>query len=140
MDETALLDLIADRKFGTLVTLKRDGRPQLSNVLHAWDAETRTLRISVTDSRAMVANVRRDARVSYHVSSPAGWSYAVAEGEAELGPVTEAPGDAASDELVDLYRTLAGECGDWDDYRRAMVAERRLVLRLPVRRVYGLAG
>jgi len=29
---------------------------------------------------------------------------------------------------------------DWDDYRRAMVADQRAVLRLPVERAYGMAG
>ncbi|MER5335979.1 pyridoxamine 5'-phosphate oxidase family protein [Micromonospora sp. NPDC002717] len=45
--------------------------------------------------------------------------------------------DATVAELVDLYRTVQGEHPDWADYRRAMVAERRLVLRLHVERLYG---
>lgn len=136
--DPALVALLGDRKLGTLVTLKRDGRPQLSNVLHAWDADARTLRISVTDARAKVANIRRDPRVSYLVSTEAGWSYTVAEGRGELGAVTQAPDDDAADELVALYRQLGGEHDDWDDYRRSMVAEQRLVLRIGVERVYGL--
>ena len=45
--------------------------------------------------------------------------------------------DAAVEELVALYRSLSGEHSDWDDYRRAMVADRRVVLRLSPTRAYG---
>lgn len=137
--DPALLDLIAGRRMGVLVTVKRDGRPQLSNVNYAWDAGRRTIRVSVTDGRAKVANLRRDPRASFHVTTDDGWSYAVAEATAVLGQVAGDPHDAAVDELVDLFRAVQGEHSDWDDYRRAMVADRRLVLTLPVERVYGLA-
>jgi PPOX class probable F420-dependent enzyme len=138
--DQALHDLLATRMLSVLVTLKRDGRPQLSNVLHHYDRDAGTIRVSLTDSRAKTKNVRRDPRVSLHVSSEDGWSYAVAEGTAELSDVARDPRDAAVEELVQLYRDLQGEHSDWDEYRAAMVAEGRLVLRLPVERVYGMAG
>jgi PPOX class probable F420-dependent enzyme len=124
---------------GVLVTLRADGRPQLSNVNHAYDPATRTVRISVTDDRAKTRNVRRDPRASYHVTTPDFWQFAVAEGTVSLSEVAAAPDDAAVDELVDLYRAVGGEHSDWADYRRAMVADRRLVLRLSVERFYGQA-
>lgn len=138
--DEALHDLLAARMLSVLVTLKRDGRPQLSNVLHHYDRAAGIIRVSLTDSRAKTKNVRRDPRVSLHVSSADGWSYAVAEGTAELSDVAHEPQDVAVEELVQLYRDLQGEHSDWDDYRAAMVAEGRLVLRLPVERVYGMAG
>jgi hypothetical protein len=39
--------------------------------------------------------------------------------------------------LVEVYRAMSGEHPDWDEYRAAMVADRRLVVRLHVDRVYG---
>lgn len=138
-DESALLDLIGSARLSVLVTLKRDGRPQLSNVVHGFDSATRTVSVSVTDGRAKTRNLRRDPRVSLHVSSPDGWSYAVAEGTAELTPVAADPADDTVQALVALYRTLSGEHPDWDDYRAAMVAEGRLVVRFVVERVYGQA-
>ena len=48
------------------------------------------------------------------------------------------PDDATVDELVDLYRSLQGEHPDWDEYRAAMVADRRLVVRLRPERAYGM--
>jgi PPOX class probable F420-dependent enzyme len=135
-----LRELLARRHLGTLATLKRDGRPQLSNVTHLFDPESGTIRVSITDGRAKTRNLRRDPRASYHVSSEDGWSYAVAEATAELSAVAADPHDATVDQLVELYRRLAGEHPDWDEYRAAMVAERRLVLCLRVERVYGFAG
>ncbi|SCG59196.1 PPOX class F420-dependent oxidoreductase [Micromonospora inositola] len=136
--ERALTDLIAGRWLGVLATIKRDGRPQLSNVVYSFDRERGLIRVSVTDDRAKTANVRRDPRASFHVSSDDGWAYAVAEARAELTPVAERPDDATVEELIGLYRAVQGEHPDWDDFRRAMVAERRLVLRLHVERVYGM--
>ncbi len=138
MDESALHSLIASRSGGVLVTLKRDGRPQLSNVSHTYDPATRLLRVSITADRAKAKNLARDPRASYHVASPDFWKWAVAEGDAELTAVAAAPDDATVDELVDVYRHISGaEHPDWDEYRAAMVADRRLVVRLHVSHVYG---
>jgi len=140
--DPALLRLAASRNLAALAALKRGGRPQLSMVNYALAVErdTVTARISVVDGRAKVANLRRDPRASLLVTSPDGWSYAVLEGEAELSPVAKAQDDPTVEELVELYRTIRGEDHpDWDDYRRAMVADHRLVLKVHVGKVYGLA-
>jgi PPOX class probable F420-dependent enzyme len=137
--EDRLLSLLADRHNGVVVTLKKDGRPQLSNVSYTFDPERRQIRVSITDGRAKTKNLRRDPRVSFYVSAPDFRSYVVAEGEAELTPTASAPDDATVDELVDVYRSIAGEHPDWDEYRTVMVADGRLVLRISVTRVYGIA-
>jgi PPOX class probable F420-dependent enzyme len=136
--QNALLGLVAELDGGVLVTLKADGRPQLSNVNHAYDPDERTIRVSVTDGRAKTRNIRRDPRVSYHVTSADRWAYTVVEGTADLTPVAEDPYDETVEELVRLYRDVRGEHPDWDDYRAAMVRDRRLVLRLRVERAYGI--
>ena len=137
MGESEMQRLLEERHRGVLATLKRDGRPQLSNISYALTDGV--IRISVTDGRAKTANLRRDPRASLHVTSDDFWSYVVAEGDAELTPAAADPGDATVDELVELYRSVQGEHEDWDDYRAAMVRDRRLVIRLPVRHVYGMA-
>ncbi|MFE3168825.1 PPOX class F420-dependent oxidoreductase [Streptomyces sp. NPDC059224] len=138
MTQDALLKLLAEGNHGVLVTLKSDGRPQLSNVNHAYYPDERTVRVSITDDRAKTRNLRRDPRASYHVTSPDRWAYTVAEGTAELSPVARDPYDATVEELVRLYRDVQGEHPDWEDYRAAMVRDRRLVLRLRVERAYGI--
>ena len=137
MIEDGFAELIGGRWQGVLVTLRQDGRPQLSNVNYGWDAQTQTIRVSTTDDRAKTANMRRDPRVSFYVTSGDFWSYAVVEGHAELSAVAKDPYDAAVEELVDLYRAVRGEHPDWDDYRAAMVRDRRLVVRIPAERAYG---
>ncbi len=122
---------------GILVTLKRDGRPQLSNVGYLYHGATRAVLISVTDARAKTRNLRRDRRASFHVSTPDLGAYAVGEGLAELSPVARDAHDAVVDQLVDHYQTLQGEHPDWADFRAAMVHEQRLLVRLPLVHVYG---
>src|SRR5689334_2700960 len=140
--DPALPDLAASRNLGALAALKRDGRPQLSMVNFALDRSdpaAPSVRVSVVDGRAKVANLLRDPRGSLMVTSSNGWSYAVLEGDAELSPVAAAEHDDVVEELVELYRTIRGEDHpDWDDYRRAMVQDGRRILRLHVTRVYGL--
>jgi len=138
MIEGRFAELIAGQRQGVLVTLRKDGRPQLSNVNYAWYPEEQTIRVSTTDDRAKTGNMRRDPRVSFHVTSGDFWSYVVVDGHAELSEVARDPHDAAVEELVDLYRAVQGDHPDWDDYRAAMVRDRRLVVRLRAERAYGM--
>jgi PPOX class probable F420-dependent enzyme len=134
----ALLALLGDHGVGVVVTLKRDGRPQLSNVGYARSG--RRIRVSVTDDRAKTRNLRRDPRVSFYVSPPGGRAYVVAEGKASLSPVAAAPDDPTVTELIEVYRAIRGEHPDWDEFRAAMVADRRLVLTIDVDHIYGYDG
>ena len=133
-----LTAVVRERKLGILATIKRDGRPQLSNINYHFDPDRELVRVSVVDGRAKVANLRRDPRASLMVSSPDGWSYTVLEGTVTFSAVTTAPDDEAMAELIEVYRLIAGEHPDWDDYRRAMIADHRLVARLHVDRAYGI--
>jgi PPOX class probable F420-dependent enzyme len=136
----ALLALLREQRTGVLVTVKKDGRPQLSNVSFTFDDATRTIRISATDDRAKTRNLRRDPRASFYVATPDMGSYLVAEGDAELTPVATDPHDATVEELIEVYRAIVGEHPDWDDYRAAMVADRRLVISLRADRAYGMGA
>jgi PPOX class probable F420-dependent enzyme len=133
-----LLAVLCGNSLGVLATIKRDGRPQLSNVSYWFDKQKLTIQASVTEERAKTRNLRRDPRASIHVTSDDGWAYAVAEGEATLTPPAAAPDDETVEALIGLYRYIAGEHPDWDDYRRAMVDERRVLLTIPVAHVYGM--
>lgn len=132
-----LWELFGSRGRAALVTLRRDGRPQLSTVDYMAAGDARLLRVSTTAGRAKVHNLRRDPRASCYVAAADGSAYAVAEGEAELTPTAADEHDATVAELIEVYRGVQGEHPDWSDYRRAMVADRRLVIRLTVSRLYG---
>lgn len=133
----AHLTFLVTHRNGVLVTLKRDGRPQLSNIVYNADVASGLIRISLTADRAKTKNAVRDARVSLHVSAPDFWSWVVVEGDAELTPVATDPHDATVEALIDLYRTLAGEHPDWDEYRAAMVREKRQILSFTGTHAYG---
>ena len=133
-----LLAVITGNSLGILATIKRDGRPQLSNVTYHFDPRMLSIDVSVTEPRAKTRNLRRDPRASILVSSEDGWSYAVAEGDAVLSPPAAAPDDDTVESLIALYRKVAGEHPDWDEYRQAMVLDRRVLLRLPISHLYGM--
>jgi len=132
-----LWDVVTAANLGTLATIKRDGRPQLSDVNYTADPAARILRTSTRDSLAKTHNLRRDPRASMKVDAPGG-GYVVVEGSAELSGVSADEQDATVEELIEVYRLIGGkEHPDWADYRRAMVADGRLVLRLHVEKLYG---
>jgi uncharacterized protein len=133
-----LLALISGNTLGVLVTVKRNGRPQLSNVVYHFDSRAVAIEVSVTEPRAKTRNLRRDPRASLYVRSDDGWAYAVAEGDATLTPPAAAPDDDTVEALVALYRNISGEHSDWEDYRRAMVDDRRVLLTMPITHLYGL--
>jgi PPOX class probable F420-dependent enzyme len=132
-----LLAFVADHHAGVLATLKRDGRPQLSNLFYAYDRDADLVRISVTADRAKTRNIANDPRVTLHVTSRDFWSWVAVEGTAELTQVAADPHDATVDELVAYYRATSGEHENWDEYRAAMVADRRLVVRFRPEHAYG---
>ncbi len=137
MEVATALDYARANLSCVLITLKSDGRPQSSNV-RQWTDGDGVVRVSLTDSRAKTRNLRRDPRVSLHVVAGDFWSYVVLEGEADLSPVASEPDDPTCDELVAYYRALSGEHTDWDEYRRAMVADERVVLRVRPTYAYGM--
>lgn len=114
---------------GVLATYRRDGRPQLSPVGATLDAEGRVI-VSTREPAMKTRNLRRDPRVSLCVLTDGFYGgFAQVEGTAEI---VEQP--AALELLVDYYRRMAGEHPDWDDYRRAMVEERRVLVRFAIER------
>ena len=133
--EKALQTARAHRQ-STLVTMRSNGLPQLSNVLHGVD-ERDIVRVSTTADRAKYANLRRTPWAALHLNADTFWGYVVIEGEVTLSEVAADPHDATVDELVDLYRLIGGEHDDWQDYRAAMVRERRVVVRITPTRAYG---
>jgi PPOX class probable F420-dependent enzyme len=139
MDLSTALDFARSHRQAVLVTQRRDGHPQLSNVLHHV-GDDGVVRVSITADRAKYKNLRRDPWAALHVSREDFFAYAVLEGDVTLSPVATDPADPAVDDLVELYRHLVGEHPDWDDYRRTMVADKRSIVSLTPTRAYGMLG
>ena len=139
MDLAQAIEFARTQRNGVLTTIRRDGRPQLSNIVYAIDADG-SIKVSVTADRAKTKNLRRDPRASLYVCRDDFWAYAVLDGAASLTPVAADPADATVDALVELYRLLAGEHDNWAEYRAAMVADQRLVLTVTPTNAYGMLG
>jgi PPOX class probable F420-dependent enzyme len=136
MDLDSALEWASQRRNGTLITLRKDGRAQSSDISYALVDGAPT--ISVTADRAKTANMRRDPRVVLHVSDPGNWSYVSIDATAELSAVAGEPGDETCDRLVAYFEAVTGEPHpDWDEYRRAMVDDGRLVVTLHPRSAVG---
>ena len=132
-----MLGFLAENHWGVLATIKGDGRPQVSNVGYSYDPDARLIRVSVTADRAKTRNLERDPRVTLHVASKDFWTWIAVEGTADLTPVAADPHDATVEELITYYRGISGEHSDWDEYRAAMVADKRRVVRFHPEHVYG---
>jgi PPOX class probable F420-dependent enzyme len=125
MDIPAALDFLRANHRAVLATTRSDGSPQLSPVTVGVDAGG-LLVVSSRETAVKTRNLRRDPR-----------AYVCAFTDRFFGPWVQVAGTAeivalpeAMDGLVDYYRAIAGEHPDWDDYRRAMIAERRVLLRI----------
>jgi PPOX class probable F420-dependent enzyme len=131
------VDFARTNKHSVLTTIRRDGRPQLSNVLHHVGNDG-VIRISITAGRAKYHNLVREPWSALHVTRDDFYAYAVLEGTADLSPVAAAPDDDTVEELVAYYRDALGEHPDWDEYRRVMVDDRRVMVRFTPNRAYGM--
>lgn len=108
LQDTELADLLARQRFGALATQKSSGRPHLSTVAYTWDPERQVVRISTIADRLKVRQLQRDPHGALYVASDDFRSYAVAEGEAELSPVSTEPGDEAASNSSPCSRTPPG--------------------------------
>jgi len=127
VDRDELVEFVRPRHKGTLVTHRRDGRPQLSPVSCGVDAEGRIV-VSTYPERAKAVNLRRDPRVSMLVHSD-DWDdpYVQVDGTAEVLDMPE-----ALEGLVEYYRCIAGEHPDWDEYRAAMRKQDKSLIRITI--------
>ncbi|RVX43431.1 PPOX class probable F420-dependent enzyme [Nonomuraea polychroma] len=135
LTDEEMSQLLAQQRFGALATNQSSGHPHLSTVLYTWDPRQRVVRISTIADRLKVRDLHKDPLCALYVTSNDFWSYAVAEGEAELSPVTTEPGDEVGMELLAMQTALTDEVA----FLQQMVTDRRLVIRLRASRLYGTA-
>ena len=137
MDIDAALDFVRANDHAVLSTRRPSGDPQMSPV-NAGVVDGRVC-ISSQAPRAKVRNLRRDPRASVLLLPDGFYGHWVQiDGPAEIvdqhGPDGPEP---ALDLLEATYRAIAGEHPDWADYRRAMIADDRVVIRITPERAVG---
>src|SRR3954451_20495722 len=122
-------DYLRQNHRAILATMRRDGTPQMSPVACAVNGDGAVV-VSSRETAIKTKNVRRDPRAWLCVFPDQFFGgFVQVEGRVD---VVSLP--AAMDGLVDYYRRVAGEHPDWDDYRRAMQSEQRVLLRLDLTR------
>ncbi len=123
------LEFIRDNHRAVLATRRRDGGTQLSPVMATVDAENRVV-VSTREGAVKTLNLRRDPHAAICVMNHSFFGeWHTVEGSVEVVSLPE-----AMELLVDYYRRVSGEHPDWDDYRRAMAREGRVLLRMTVER------
>lgn len=125
VDLAQLLEFVRPRHHMVLITRRADGSPQASPVTGGVDGSGRIV-ISTYPERAKTRNARRRAEVSVLVLSDE-WNgaWVQLDGDCEVLDVPE-----AVEQFVDYYRSIAGEHPDWDEYRQAMIEQRKSLLRI----------
>jgi PPOX class probable F420-dependent enzyme len=110
-----------------LATRRGDGRVQMSPVVSAVDDDGRLL-VSTREPAAKVRNLRRSPDASVCVMSDSFFgAWVQVDGTAEIVPMPEAM------ELLELaYRQISGEHPDWEEFRQAMVEQRRVAVRITI--------
>ena len=132
MNEAEARAFVERQHRGVLATLKRDGRPQLSNVVYALDDDGR-IKVSTTRTRAKARNLRRDPRASLAVQGDTWQEYLVVEGTAEV-----LDGDVLAD-LRRVYEKVQGKPHpNWDEFDAAMRRDGRVLLAITIQRYYPL--
>lgn len=115
---------------GVLITRKRNGDPQTSLVLAGVDGEGRVI-VSSRETSFKVRNLRRDPRATLCLFSDQFFGpWLQIDGTVEILSLPE-----AMEPLVDYYRRISGEHPNWEDYRAAMEAEQRVLIRVSVEQV-----
>ena len=129
------MDLERAREFvrrnhrAVMATYHADGRAQLSPVTVGVDAAGHVV-VSTRETAVKVRNLRRDPRVALSVLTEAFFGeWLQLEGEARIVSLPD-----AMEPLVEYYRGISGEHPDWDDYRAAMVRDRRVIVQITVTR------
>lgn len=129
MDVAQAQQFLRQHHRAVLVTLREDGTPQPSPVLCGVDDSGRVV-VSTPGTTAKARNVRRNPRVSACVMNEGFFGpWAFVGGNAEVVPLPE-----AMEGLVDLYRSISGEHPDWDEFRQAMIDQKRVLLRFAIER------
>ena len=125
MDIGEALAYLRDHHRSVLITRRRDGEPNPSPVVHGVDGSGRIV-ISSREPAYKVRNLQADPRAVLCAFPDEFFGRWVrVSGRAEIVTLPE-----AMDGLVDLYRQVAGEHPDWDDYRSAMERERRVLITI----------
>jgi len=118
-------EFVAINHRAVLVTRTSDDGAQTSPVVVGIDGEGKAV-ISSRETAYKVRNLRRRPAATLCIMNDQFYGpWIQVDGRAEVVSMPE-----ALDGLIDYYRRISGEHPDWDEYRRAMQEERRVLVRV----------
>lgn len=127
VERDGLIEFARPRHRVVLTTTRADGQAQSSPVTAGIDAAGRVV-VSTYPERAKAANARRrPAGSALFLSDEWNGPWVQVWGTFEVLDLPD-----ALDGLVEYFRSISGEHPDWDEYRRAMVAQGKCLLRLSI--------
>tara|TARA_B100001778_G_scaffold76372_1_gene61520 strand:- start:115 stop:534 length:420 start_codon:yes stop_codon:yes gene_type:complete len=128
MDLEKAISWSSNTHHGVLITLRKDGRPQSSDIAYAVIGGK--FCISATETRAKTKNLLRDNRAVMHITSPETWSYISFDGVAEITQTAQQLEDPVCKELATVFTAVQKkEHPDWNEFNQAMINDKRLVIR-----------
>jgi len=128
MDTDQARSFLRDHHRGVLSTVRPDGRPQMSAVLVGVDEEGYAT-LSTREMAYKVRHMRGDPRVSVFAASDDFSKWIQIDGTATIVSLPD-----AMEPLVAYYRSITGEHPDWEEYRRSMQEQRRVIVRIAIER------
>jgi PPOX class probable F420-dependent enzyme len=129
MDIADALAFLRQHHNAVLATTRSDGSTQMSPITVGVDREDRVV-VSTRETAYKVKQLRARPRAAICAFPDRFFGdWVQVEGPVEVVSLPE-----ALEPLVDYYRDIRGEHPDWDDYRAAMVRDRRALLRMTVER------
>jgi PPOX class probable F420-dependent enzyme len=130
MDNEEARQFLRDNHNAVICTLRQNGEPAMSPVTVGVDDQGYAI-VSSRETAYKVKHLRRDPRVWLCVTQKQFYGeWVLIAGQATIVSLPE-----AMDGLVDYYRRISGEHPDWDDYRRAMERDQRVLVRIAIERV-----
>jgi len=130
MDIEEARQFLRDNHNAVVCTLRQSGEPAMSPITLGVDDEGFAV-ISSRETAFKVKHLRRDPRVwSRCLTKQFYGEWLLITGRATIVSLPE-----AMDGLVDYYRRISGEHPDWDDYRRAMERDQRVLIRVAIEKV-----
>ena len=138
MELDEALTWVAEKTHGILITIRRDGRAQSSDI--SFTLKDGKFCISATASRAKTRNLLRDDRAVLHVTSPKTWSYISFDGTVEVTSPAQSKNDEVNQELAEIYQRILGEeHPNWEEFQQA-INDGRLVLRFVPQSAVGMVN
>ena len=114
-----------------IVVRQTDGWPQMTFVSPGIDVSGRVI-ITSRDRTYKVKHLRRDPRVSLLAFGEqySGSKFVQIHGRAEIVDLPD-----AMDALIYWYKQVRGEHKSWEEYKRQMVDQKRVIIRVTIEKV-----